>query len=495
MIIAVAFATASSSAGEIKTGFAERDISPQLGQERPGGYGKSFHHKFRDPCKVRVAVFGNGTTNVAIIGVDALMLSRDVVLAARSEIGRIIGIPAAAIMVSASHSHSSGPVGMVQPEEYDGAPEPLRELAYKESAVADPKYLARVTAAIVEGVVAAHAALVPARIGFGVGHEDKVGFNRRLRMKNGQTWTNPGAANPDIVGYAAPIDPDVGVIGAWDLEGRLLGSLINYACHANVLPDGISANWICHLERTIQGAMESKAPVVFLPGACGDISKLDALSRYERPSEEEWMRIVGGRVGAEAVKVLLSAHRGTDIPLEARSKIWNIPRRAPSPANVGRAQRIIAGGKPSSNPALTDWLFAKETLLADFLGCTKAEVEVEVQAIQVGPAILISNPAEYFVEYGLELKKRSPFPFTFPVELANGCVGYVPTEEAFRPGGGGYETRLTSYSNLEISAGRQFADAGAELAAALKPGPMPTPPRLARPGVPWAYGNLPPQTN
>ena len=479
----------------IEAGFAERDITPEIGQERPGGYGKAFHHKFLDPCKVRVAVFADGARTVVLVGIDALTISRRVVQEARAEITRLTQIPGDAVMIAASHSHSSGPVGMVQPGEYDAAPELVRKLAYEQSSLADAAYLAKVVRQITDGVKAAADARVPAKIGFGVGHEDKVGFNRRVRMKNGQTWTNAGVGNPDVVDYAGPIDPAVGVIGAWNMQGRLLGTVVNYALHTNISPDGISANWTYHLEQTIQGALNAKVPVVFLAGACGDISKIDTLTPFERPTEEQWMQIVGGRVGAEAVKVLLTMPRGTDVALNSRAKVWPIRRRLPSPATLQRARALVAAGKPAGNPALTEWTFAKETLMVEYLGNVSPEVEVEVQVIQIGPAVYVSNPAEYFVEYGLDIKKRSPFPFTFPVELANGGVGYVPTEEAFGPGGGGYETRLTSYSNLEITAGRQMADAGVALVKELKPGPVPGRPRVKQPGLPWLFGNVPAQVD
>jgi hypothetical protein len=75
-------------------------------------------------------------------------------------------------------------------------------------------------------------------------------------------------------------------------------------------------------------------------------------------------------------------------------------------------------------------------------------------------------------------------------------VGYVPTEEALGPHGGGYETRLTGYSNLEPTAGKQMADTLIELARGFKPGPISQPPAVPPfTDKAWTYGDVPPELN
>ena len=298
----------------IKAGFASLDISPEIGMHEAHAMSRRVFTAFRDPCKVRVVVFDDGERKVALVGLDTLIVPRSIVIEARSKIETVCGIPPSAIMIGASHSHSSGPVGLVMPGQFDRAPADIQRLAYEEESIANPKYLSLLLRQIIEAVRLADANCKPAQIGFGYGHEPTVAFNRRQRMKNGQSWTNGGAMNPDIVGYAGPTDPQVGVMGAWDESG-----------------------------------------------------------------------------------------------------------------------------------------------------------------------------------FGLDIKAGTRFPFTFIAELANGCVGYVPPEEAFGPNGGGYETRLTFYSNLEVTAGRQFADTGVALAREMKAGILPEFPRIPAPAKPWPYGSVPPE--
>jgi hypothetical protein len=488
--LTVVVACLSSFAQSIKAGFAERDITPEIGMEQPGNYMKQFHRKFHDACKVRAAVFDDGGKRVALVGVDTLMIPRAVVIEARKEIQARCGIAPDAVMISASHSHSSGPLGFFLPGEFDHASDFVKKLAYEKSPMADARYVEMVRKQIVEAVCSANEARAEVKSSFGSGVEDKAAFNRRIRMKSGVAFTHPHKGNPDSVEYAGPIDPQVGVIGAWSSSSNLGGCIVNYACHATTPAGGISANWIYDMERTIRGVFGTNVIVVFMQGACGDITQVNNLDAHIEPPGERGSQLVGGRVGAEAVKVLYSAELGTNAVVDAKSKVWKIKRRVPSAERLKAARELVAKDQKEAGP---DWIWAKETVLLDALIQKEPAVEVEVQAIQVGPAVFISNPAELFVEYGLELKKRSAFPLTFPVELANGCVGYVPTQEAFSPRGGGYETRLTSYSNLEITAGQQFVEAGLDLARLMKPGKIPERPLAPAFKESWSYGNVPPQ--
>jgi neutral ceramidase len=276
---------------------------------------------------------------------------------------------------------------------------------------------------------------------------------------------------------------------------------VNYACHATTSPGGISANWIYYMERTIQGMLGPQAPVVFLQGFCGDITQVDNRSPYRQPTGKEYAELVGGRIGAETVRVLLKTHAGSAGPVAASVRVMEMGRRRPSAERLQRAREIVARDRKTTDA--TEWTFAKETVVLDAHLQKWPKIEVEVQTVQVGPVIAISAPGEMFCQQGLDLRAGSGFPLTFPVELANGSVGYVPTEEAISKTGGGYETRLTSYSNLEPAAGSNMVQAGIELARGMKPGRFPEPPPAPpsspdQSGIgsrPWSYGNVPPQVS
>ena len=313
-------------------------------------------------------------------------------------------------------------------------------------------------------------------------------------MISGLTVTHPGLLNPEIVETAGPIDPEVGVLGVWNEEGKLTGCLINFVCHATTNPGGISANYVYYVEKAVRGMFGEEVIVVFLAGASGDVTQVDNVAKRVPKRGEPMAALVGGRVGAEAVKVLLGMDRGTDCPLDARQQILSIPRRRIHPLHLEVAKSQAKLSPSEMDP--TDWTFAKETVMLDALSQVSPLVDVEIQVVQIGPLAIVTVPAEYFCRYGLDIKKGSPFPFTFVASLSNGCVGYVPTLEAFGANGGGYETRLTSYSNLEITAGDTMAETGIQLTEHLTPGEVPD--ALPSPefkGKAWRYGDIGPQVD
>jgi len=483
----------------MKAGFFETDITPAIGMEKPGEYYKLYITSIHDPLKVRAVVIDDGQGKIVLIGVDSVSVEFSTAKEIRRKVAECCGLPEDCVLVAASHTHSGGPLAGAFAEDFIGAPDLIRDLALNYSTEVNPEYHRKVIEQAVLAASEANRKREDVTMSIGSGCEDKVAFNRRLRMKNGRVYTHPGKGNPDILEPAGPIDPEVGVIGVWNKQDKFLGCIVNYACHGTTFGgDSVSADWVYYLERTIKGVMGKDGIVVFLNGASGDVTQVNNLSLREFEFGERWANFVGTRVGAEAVKILAGAVKGDMNPVFGKSKKISIGHRVLSKHRLEKSLKIVESGlremnedkKTSKEVMPAEWLFAKELLLLDYL--VKKQVEVEIQALQIGPAIFLANPAEYFCQFGLDIKKRSPFPFTFVVELANGSIGYVPTPESFLPSGGGYETALTRYSNLEIEAGKIIEEVSLELARKLKPGNIPQPPSIKGFLGPWNYGTLGP---
>jgi hypothetical protein len=58
-----------------------------------------------------------------------------------------------------------------------------------------------------------------------------------------------------------------------------------------------------------------------------------------------------------------------------------------------------------------------------------------VQVILVGDIAFVGVPGELFAELGNEIKRLSPFRYTYVVAIANDYIGYIPDYEAFEFGG------------------------------------------------------------
>ena len=79
-----------------------------------------------------------------------------------------------------------------------------------------------------------------------------------------------------------------------------------------------------------------------------------------------------------------------------------------------------------------------------------------VQAVLIGDIALVGMPGECFTVLGQEIKRRSPFRYTYVFELANDYIGYIPDQAGFDRGG--YQTWTGLHSFLERGTGELIVD-------------------------------------
>lgn len=389
---------------------------------------------------------------VLFVGVDVLALAASSVAAIRRHVEDTTGVDGAHILIAASHTHT-GPTTV---RIFDTVP--------------DEAWLDVFHRQVASVAIEAFHGMEPATLHLGHATCTTLQYNRRTLDADGRAqMTLDQDADRSGLRVEGPTDPSVDVLSAKRIDGTTLGIAVNYANHLDV-PTGArySADYPGVLRDALHDRVAGRPVTIFLNGACGNLEHIDPLDpealetrdRYDDRAGPQKMEELGLALANAALEALRNDEPLVQSqPPHVLSDVLHLPVRAVDPPLLDWAHQILGSG----DATLHERIFANETVLVN--GKHGQTVPFEVNAFRLGELAIVGLPAEVFVELGLEIKTRSPFTTTMIVELANGWVGYLPTERAFEAGG--YEVRTCRSSQLEPDAARRIVDAAVALLHAL----------------------------
>jgi hypothetical protein len=233
------FSCAGANAAQLLAGAAKGDITDR--QALP----------VNDPLYVKALVLRDGATTAAILTVDAVAIGQlgrignSFLPNVRAQLQKELGIPPANVVVNASHCH-----GVV---------------------CADVERLA------IQAVTEAWRRMEPVHVGAGVGREDRIMENRRLKLKDGSeadvrhAYSLP--RDEDVVGIG-PTDPEIGLLRLDRKNGQPLAVVYNFACHPiqGVPSRGNTADIPGFASRVIEESLGDGVLALFVQGCAGDIN-------------------------------------------------------------------------------------------------------------------------------------------------------------------------------------------------------------------------------
>lgn len=426
----------------LTAGAAVSDITPPRGCPMAGYYSARGAEGTHDPLHARALVLEQDGTRVALVALDLIGTPREMVEATRAAVEKATGIPAANVMISATHSHT-GPVLSARSAFAEGVPGGQQILR---------DYLGELPARIAAAVKAADEKRRPARVSTATGREDRLAFNRRFFMLDGTVGWNPGKLNPRIVRPAGPTDPAVPVVFVDGLDGKPIATYVNFAMHLDTVGGMYySADYPYQLARCLAAVRGDDMVTIFTTGCCGDINHINVSSAAPQKGDGEAARI-GTRLAAEVLRTHDRLEPIAVGPLRVSTAMVELELPAVTPDDVAKGKAVIAAVHAGAKPAPAFLEQVKAFQATDVAGRLGKAYAVEVQVISLGDDLAwVSLPGEIFVELGLTIKAGSPFKQTIVAELANGSIGYIPNRVAYPQG------------NYEVVSARVAAGSGEKL--------------------------------
>jgi hypothetical protein len=384
---------------------------------------------------VAVVVERPGSGKVALIACDVLMMNRDLLDPAAEEVAKALGTPTSHVLVNCTHTHH--------------APSTCTIHGYPR----DELFCRRVQQAIIKAAKEANGKLADASLHFRLGEESSVGQNSRLLLgDNTIYWIGP---KDDTVRPTGPFDPELPVLSFRGTDGKPRSTLFNHSTHTiGVRKPGTRSPSFYGLAAQELEA-EAGGTFLFLEGASGSTHNLSLTGDEMALRMKQAVKDALGKATPRSVDRIVAVKRPfkfkvrtfdeakEDAAVEAYCR-KRAPKGADDIIKVFRDQRQVLA--PLQGQERTSW----------------------VQAILIGDVAIVGVPAEFFTVLGQDVKRRSPFRYTYVAELANDWIGYLPDKKGHELGG--YQTWTGLHSYAEPGTGERVADAAVALLEELAKG-------------------------
>lgn len=426
---------------KLRVGFATIDWTPEPGMRLQGQMHERIATHARDPLQVNTCALSDGRQEVILATVDVCMMPTDLVDEIKSEWAEASGLPADSLLIHTTHTH-------VAPA-----------LANRIICDAEPEAVKAVRKAIVATGLQARIAAVPVDVFSGTGYCEQLGWNRRAMFADGSSRMYGNSTQEGFTGLEGPRDGGVSVVYFKDEAGQCVGVLTGFATHPNCMEGECfySADFPGEVRRQLKAQLGEHVGVLYFTGAAGNTAP-SLLDPYV--AEQPWRNDAGAKRSGQyfvgEVSKVLALPAEPMAPVLAKST-----RNLRIPMRKWPAADEVAPGKWA-----VDYYSTAEKIWPELLE-KEDPFPVRLSAVRVGDAVIATNPAELFVEFGLQIKEGSSASTTLISELTDGYCGYVPTQKAFSRGG--YETWCAPSSRLVPTAGEEMVRSSLEMIQELFP--------------------------
>lgn len=395
-------ACCAAQGGDFRAAAVKVDITP-LTPKWLAGYAARRSTGVHDRIWHRIVALDDGRSQFYLVSTDIVRTSPSVYDEVAARLKAEMGIDPLQVWWTFTHTHSAPEVGP------PGVTKAMMPDRYTHDE--DREYTAWVEQVLIDGIKEARAKLAPARLGVGTGFA-MANINRRARDDRGRISLG---LNPD-----GPADRQIGLLRIERQDGSLLALVANYAMHgtalgaANLLISGDAPGIVAaYLEEKLG------APVLYVNGAAGDLAPIYTVQRDFRAAHiREFNVLLGDKILAANRAI---RHTTAEVRLRTGEVVVESPRR----------------------PG-----FGWDDSLKRYLRVTDsgvALVRLPVRFLFINDDIAIwGAPVELFCEIAVDIRSRSPFPYTFYFGYTNGSLAYLPTRQAFAEGG--YEVRTSVFT-------------------------------------------------